>query len=687
MSDSVNYLRALVGQGLLMGWGDEAEAWLRSRIRGAGTYEQEREKIKREYGAFSERNPFSSGVAEFAGGVLPAVGALIATPATGGAAAPAAAAGVARTAGALSRLAANPYARGAATGLTAGGVSGAGSAEPGQRISEGVAGATVGAPLGAAIPAVMRGASAGYGWLRDRVAPSENVITARAAEKINRALQESGITPAEAGSRVAREQARDIPATLANIDPALVDLAETVAQRSGPSGRRVEEVIGAQREGARERTMGRVRTGLGAGDYYKEEQDLVSNLRRQASSMYDEAYAFGSVRDPRINRILDTPQFQAFYGRARQIADNEALAARLRGEDPSKYALEKIFSVDREGNIRLVSVPDVRTLDYIKRGMDDVIERGFDGKGISRADAAALREVRKEYIKALDEATTVDGRSAYQEARRKYAGDMEIIDAIRAGRNDFNKLSHEEIKQQLAGMSDAEKDAFRTGVARSLYDTIMVPSSNINAAQRIIGSPEMRRKLEPLFETPEKFELFASALQRESQLFSEASRMLGGSATARRTQARERFEEGPNVGQVVGDAVIGGFGSSLTNLAARLARSATITDDVATRVSQMLMSNNPTEVAAAVRVLEQQSERAARGAAAATRAELGTVSGTMAALPPGPAPSVNVEAASEAERTGMPVARPQAPRQPLLSRPQAEEELASEMERGILPTR
>lgn len=638
-NDVANYFRAALGQGLGMGWGDDAEAWLRSKLPGGQPYETELERINREYGEFSQRNPISSTAAEFGGGVLPMVASYLLTPATGGAAAPAAAATTARTASTLAKLAANPYVRGAVTGAITGGVAGAGSAKPDERLSGAATGATVGTVLGGGAPAVIRGGGAGLRWLRDRLAPTEETVTARAAEKVDRALREAGLTPADAAARVTADRAVGVPSTIANADPALVDLAETVAQRSGPSGRRVEETLGRQSRGARERTYAQTRGALQPGDFYAQQDQLVDSLRRQADTMYDKAYAVGSVRDPRITQALEDPQFKAFYDRAREISNREALAAKLRGEDPSKYKLEEIYTVAPDGTATLTKVPDVRTLDYIKRGIDATIERGFKGEGMSTAEANSLKQVRREFVNAIDEATTdaATGVSPYRAARTAYAGDMEVLDALRAGMNDFRKLDHEEIIKMIGGMSQAEKNAFKTGVVRNIYDTIMTPSGNINAAQRVIGSPEMAAKLQPLFDSPSQYNLFIAAMEREAQLFQQSNRILGGAATGRRTQARQRFEEGPGVGQVVGDAITGGFGSSLMNFAANIARSATMTDDVADKVASMLMSTEPAEVATAVRVLEDYSAKASRAAQTLSRGETGAIMGAVSASQPAPA--------------------------------------------------
>ena len=71
-----------------------------------------------------------------------------------------------------------------------------------------------------------------------------------ATRRINRALSEAregrGMTPADAEVMMIEDRLRGIPSTFANVDPALVGLAETAAQRSGASANIVEGAIGRQ---------------------------------------------------------------------------------------------------------------------------------------------------------------------------------------------------------------------------------------------------------------------------------------------------------------------------------------------------------------------------------------------------------------------------------------------------------
>jgi hypothetical protein len=612
--------RAFLGQGLGMGWGDEGEAWLRSKL-GNKPYEQALQQIRQEYAQYSRENPATAMAAEFAGGMAPAVGMMFVPGAQGQAVTQAGRS----TMGALARL--------AALGGATGAVSGAGSATEGERGSGALTGATLGTIIGGGAPVVLRSAKGAGQWLRDRLAPSEASIASRAGEKFSGAMKEAGLTPQQIEQMMMRDRSMGVPSTVANVDYALADLAEAVAQRTGKGTRKVEKALSQQKTGARERTYQQVQKGLQPGDYYADEANLVKELRNKAGTMYDEAYAWGDVDDPRIIEALKNPQFQAFWGKARAIADTEAQAAKLRGEDPSKFALPEIYKptgkfTDTGAEIlELAKLPDVRTLDYIKRGIDATIDSGFKGQGMSTAEASALRSLRKEFVNAIDENVPV-----YREARKAYAGDMEVIDALRAGMNDFGKMDHEQVIKLVSGMGTAEKDAFRTGVARSIYGQIMGTSQNRNAASNIINHPEMTAKLQPLFDDPAHFRLFQSALERESQLFQQANKILGGSQTAKRQAMAEGLDEGPAVGDAISSAVTGNFGSALANITLKSLRNKTITPKVADKLADMLMAKDPAEVASVVKFLEQHAAGQVPRAVRATAGEAGTVTGATSSV-------------------------------------------------------
>jgi hypothetical protein len=644
-SDALNFTRALLGQGLGMGWGDEAEAWLRAKV-GEKSYEDNLKEINQEYAKFAQQNPYAAPITEFAGGVLPMAASYLATGLTGGAAAPAAVATTARSTGALARLAAqlsktlpnNPLARGAVVGGGTGTIAGAGSAEEGDRAKGAIIGGTVGTGFGVGLPLVIRGGGALGTFVKDRFSRSPEYIEKRAAGKVNTALERSGITPSEAAASMSLDRAAGIPSTLANTTRPTVGLAEIVTAKSERAGDTLGDVLEANKAGGRERVVGQARRGIGnKGDFYQQEQDMVQNLRANANDLYEDAYKFGTVNDPTITRVLQNPRFKTFFDEAKKIADNERLAAELRGEDPSKYVLDDIFIADELGNIALSKLPDVRTLDYIKRGMDAVVNKGYKGEGMSSAEANSLKGLKRAMVGALDKATEVDGVSAYKVARQQYAGDAEVLDALRTGMDDFKKLDPEQIVSMMKGFSTAEKEAFKTGAVRSIYATVMDPSSNINAAQRLIGSPEMKDRLMPLFPSQAKFDLFKAALDREHQLFQQANRIMAGSPSARRLAGIEAFDAGESaINAFVGNSITGTWANSLMNMAATATTKSGISDDVAAKVAKLLSSSKPEEVAAAVKILERNSAQAQRSVTNLNQGETGAIMGAAVTAPGAP---------------------------------------------------
>lgn len=631
--------RAAVGQGLMMGWGDEAEAWLRSKL-GQGEYEDLVKKIRKEYGAYSEQNPVTSALAEFGGGVAPGVAAMFVPGMQ-----PAGAAQLTTAGGsALARLAARPIVKSAAAGAGTGAVSGAGSATEGERGTGAASGAAYGTAFGLAIPPAMRTAGGVKNWLTERLFPSAQRTERKAAEKMTGAMAESGITPKDIERKLAQDRKLGVPSTVANVDAALTDLAETVAQRTGAGTRKVEKKVAQQQAGAKERTYQQVRKGLQPDDFYGEEERLLNDLRTKSAPAYKQAYAVGEVDDPQIMEMLALPQFRGAWATARSIAEADAAAAKVNAMrsgqpfDPKEYKLRDVYSIkyDDMGNPIGVdvtgTVPDVRTLDYMKRALDAQVNAAYrSDNAATTASANAMKQLRD----ALRDRTK-EIVPEYQAALQTYKGDREILDALRAGYSDFGKLDHEEVIKLVGGMSPAEKEAFRTGVVRDIYGKLFNTSRNINAAAQL-NAPEMQAKLQPLFDSPGQFRLFQAAVEREAQLFGQANQILRGSQTGKRTAMRERFEDtGEDVGKAIGQAITGGWMSSLTGMASRAIQKTSMTDEMADKLAGMLMSSNPKEVAAVVKILEDYAQAAAPRAAAATRKEVGATTGTTIAFPPAP---------------------------------------------------
>jgi hypothetical protein len=104
-------------------------------------------------------------------------------------------------------------------------------------------------------------------------------------------------------------------------------------------------------------------------------------------------------------------------------------------------------------------------------------------------------------------------------------------------------MQPEEIANLVSGQSFHEKNAYRTGVAQSLFEMIDKSSAeNFNAAQKIIGSPAMVERLRPLFDNNQQFKIFQTALEREAQLHRTGSDLISRADKARLQGERGRLE-------------------------------------------------------------------------------------------------------------------------------------------------
>jgi hypothetical protein len=601
-----------VGQGLGFGFGDEAIARVRAAME-KRPYEDVLREEREAYDRFVEKNPMVALGTEVVSGAIPSVAAAFIP---GGQAATAV--GATRTAQAAQRLSTalpqfmkGPTARMAGTAGVQGSISGAGTAVEGERGAGAIQGGVTSAVAG---PVIAKGAQlvgAGGKAIKSKVAPSPQTVEARANEKVLEAMARDEIDPIQARTMMEKDRAMGVTSTLMDVTPSTKTLGEAVVTVPGSGRKILGQALEDRLEGGRDVVGQRVVKDLAKGkDYVASEDSLLGKLRANANNLYDKAYEHGAVDDPRLMKVLEDDTFKRAFKEAQNIAGKEARAAELRGEDPSKFILKDIYDLDEAGEmIKIGKMPDVRTLDYIKRGIDAIIDKGYKGEGMSKAEANALKDLRKAYIGVIDENVP-----EYAAARAKYAGDMEVLDALRLGREDYMspKTLPDQAKKIVSGMSEAERDALRTGATQSILSKIMESPQQINAAQRVIGAPATRKRLEALFDNPQEYEIFEAALKRESELFRNAQDIARGSRTQPKAEAVKDLKSGSGVLDVAGEAVdvaMGTPGSVVGRVLKYLQARTTLDEKSSAEIAKMLKSSTPQEIDDTLSRLERSSAK------------------------------------------------------------------------------
>jgi hypothetical protein len=626
-----------VGQGLGLGFGDEAIARVRAKMEGR-PYEDVVREEREAYQKFQEKHPFTALGTELASGLVPTIGMALIP----GAGTPGAAMGAGRMGMAASKLSqympkfmTGSMGKAAGTAATTGAVAGAGSATEGERGSGALSGGATGAVLGPTVAKGMQLTGQAAKAVKNAFRPSPGAVEQRATNKVLEAMSRDEMDPTALRAKMLADQKLGVNSTIMDATPSMSTLGEAVVTRPGPGRKILGTGLNERLEGGREAAASRALKDIGKGvDYTAQEDKLVGTLRSNANNLYDTAYAHGSVDDTRILKVLEDDTFKKAFKEAQAISSKEARAAELRGEDASRFKLNDIYDQDKDGNLISVGkIPDVRTLDYIKRGIDALIDKGYKGEGMGKAEANALKDLRKAYINVIDENVP-----EYAAARAKYAGDMEVLDALRLGRTDYltPKMLPAEAKKLVDGMSEAERDALRAGVAQSLLTKVMDSPQQINAAQRIIGAPATRKRLEALFQDPNEYKVFEAALQRESELFRNAQDIVRGSRTANKTEALKDLKAGNGIFDIAGEAVdiaAGSPGSVVGRVLKYLQARTSLDEKTAGEVAKMLKSGTTQEVDDTLKRLEASSAKFLEDKNTSAR-RLKTTSGTVGAAAP-----------------------------------------------------
>lgn len=422
--------------------------------------------------------------------------------------------------------------RAVVSGVATGALAGAGAAEGGpvERGIGALKGAGAGFLVGGTIPTATRVGKAVAQRTADAFADSalgqwigklpgvQPPGGNRGVEKVAQALQKDGLSPLQAAMRADELAVGGKPAVMAdagrtstlrlgrdviNAGPAgTADVVEQLATRADEAGSRITNDLVAT-------------TGL-RGDAQQVATALMQQRAAAAAPLYARAYTAGArpVNDPIILGMLRLPEFQQAVRAGYKLAAVEGV---------------NIPAV-RDTQGRTVRVPTLQVLDYVKRGLDDILYSGKRTGTIGRGMLRALETRRQEFLSRLDQLYP-----DYAKARAVYAGDTRMLEAVEAGR-EFARMAPVDIRAELAQLSSpAEREHFLIGAVDSLKQAIGNSPDGSDVVRRVFGVREKRQILESLFPSKEAFRDFANRLTAEKRMRMTLDATRGNSTTAQQS--------------------------------------------------------------------------------------------------------------------------------------------------------
>lgn len=424
-----------------------------------------------------------------------------------------------------------------AGGATAGGVAGFGE---GEGIGDRAGGAITGALTGAAVAPVVKAVTAAAPVVVSRVGALTGLRDPQTAadRQIVRALDRGGVSVDEAAARLTA--AGDNPTALVDVGGRnVVNLGATAANTPGTSMEAADQFVQGRRIGRPDRLMTAGDTAFGGGSG-TDIADITASRQAQrtaeASPLYREAFAKPAGMTEPMQEIIQHPIGQTGLKRGLEIQDIENTTRRARGE-PEVPTTDPAIHYDDNGNPRIVGVPNMRSLDAIKRGMDAMIEDARD-KTSGRIDWTerlhAVDDMRRTWVGLLDE-----NNPEYAAARAAWGGPSAQMEATQAGRTAL-RTDRDIVAQRAASGPPDVQDAYRLGVGRDFSDRVSDPGRASGATRVMLEDTNMQTRLRSVL-GQDRLDALNAVLRRETG-YTDVERAVGpraGSQTARLTAGGE----------------------------------------------------------------------------------------------------------------------------------------------------
>jgi hypothetical protein len=254
----------------------------------------------------------------------------------------------------------------------------------------------------------------------------------------------------------------------------------------------------------------------------------------------------------------------------------------------------------------------------IKEGLDDLIEKETDAatgrrSKLGNSYVELRNKLRTELVNKTPDPET--GESIYANALDAWAGPSAAADAANLGRTLLNRsLSADQLRKELAGMSQSELEAAKIGAFEAIRDKVGTSKAGRTEMMNLVENFVPREKLQVLFGSPEKFDQFyrtmvAERTMREADALGRGSQSVGRAAAAGDINA--------DVVMDVGNMTSGGTPEMISR-GVRLFNQAQLPETTRNQLARLLMMRGPqaeTDIFDMQTVARKLAEKRARRAA------------------------------------------------------------------------
>jgi hypothetical protein len=461
------------------------------------------------------------------------------------------------------------------------------------RAKKGAIGGVLGAGIGGVAPTAMQVASGVASPILSNVRARWNP-QGFAETQVARGVMESGRAPQQIMREVVDANAAGQPFTVADaMGHSGQRMLSTVARAPGAGRTAAVEFLENRQAGQGARLTQQVDDALGSsGTARKSADELISMARNESSPFYKKALERNAVWSERLQEFFDDPVTKRGLREGIEVQRLESLALGKKF-DPKDYA---ITNFNEAGDPIISGVPNMRTINLVKKGFDNILEGYRDsttGRLMLDERGRAIDAVRRSFLSEVDSINP-----DYKRARQLFSGPAQVRDAITTGGEAVSRGRAADNLAQFNLMGDAQKQGHRIGYADKLAERFERPAQGTNKA-RTLTSDKAQAELgaQSLYQGPElpgRADQLNRRLARENTMFDTRQKALGGSNT------KENFADDDVMGidpTIIGQLFTGNFTGA--------ARSAL------TAGSNLLTGNTPAVREHVARILLQRGQNGA----------------------------------------------------------------------------
>lgn len=542
-----------LGQGLLLGFGDELEAGVRTGFGLLGDYGETVGGIRQDIDDFRVSNPALAYGTEIGGAILPALF-------TGGA-------GAVATAG---RMGVGQLAKqGAKQGAKFGGAYGLGTAEsdPGASVYDiakdraiGLGGgALIGGATGGVLNPVIGKSMQGMSALFKNLRGGEQGNVNSANRSIAKAFQNETDDTIKAVSDDTVN-----PTMLADVGENTRSLGYSTQQIANPSRSPVAKSLNARNNEQSARILDTVKNTTGISDEkigFRFVDKLDNDIEELAKPFYKEAY---EVKIPfnKFRKFFDTDTKDVLIQASKEGQKLMNYQSYKTGQ--SAPDLTKMFKVNPKtgfGSFDDMMNQELDTVYFhsIKRGLDKMVNAKTDPvTGKVTDDGRILNNLKNDFNEIIKA-----NNPAYAKANKRFADTQKLREAFELG-GKYKNTTIRKIKRDLSKMTPEEQEAWKSGMVTRLEDVAQGKKDSTNFLNEIDGSNKLDEIFDFLISDPKQKEAFLNILKSEKKMNDTFALLRQNSNTASKSNFINEFKNDDkilsgSVGEMVGKGITKGI--------------------------------------------------------------------------------------------------------------------------------